>query len=652
MTRRFCTDVAGPYTPVVLFNFAIMIDPGALLDGHETSEASYLGRPDSLERAYFEPPPEFYECGQVCWLKELYRCSPQLALPSEFGSTNKMPASAKLEHVQVDYDVLYEPLVPYQIRILKLLPGQRQAVLRGILLRATLTPGTGARLDELHTERRMVEFDALSYAWGTRPAGLRMYCNRQPLDITLNLDTALRHLRYVDDERYLWVDQLCIKQADLVEKADQVQLMFTIYNKAQTVVAWLGDFEYPKFNDLAVYLGQGHQVSEEGHDSDCRTILRNLASQAAMFIQEISWFRRTWVRQEVAAARHLKLTCGIFTFDMNRLEHLLFENDELMREIPYFTTLYNDYMYLKGYLYEPQGPKGERWLDVVFQNANGFEATLEVDRIFALQNLVENADTVHERLFSTIRYDTDPAALYEDFVKRMLLRNPLAGLSLLTIYEARKVPTTNGFPSWVPNFTQAQPRVVAVFKGRHEWKTYSIDPVPWEAGVLRMRGTVLARIGEPCSFQSGDDLRLSWGKDHYKLYGTAVRQDLDEYIGFGNELMDLTKSALYAWTCDDQIEYFKQLDTSKHKILASQSVRGGDLLVHLIPALTGRSWIQYSAFNAGWYVVRRSDTPDHYHFVGPATLLKRYEDKRTSRVGWKEIWKPDNYPDSTTFHLI
>jgi len=62
-------------------------------------------------------------------------------------------------------DKLYLPLVPQQIRILKLLSGLPTEPLKCMLLRATITTVDGCRLDEIDHERNLVQFDALSYSW-------------------------------------------------------------------------------------------------------------------------------------------------------------------------------------------------------------------------------------------------------------------------------------------------------------------------------------------------------------------------------------------------------------------------------------------------------------------------------------------------------
>ena len=58
----------------------------------------------------------------------------------------------------------------------------------------------------------------------------------------VNLEGALRRLRHASTERLLWVDALCINQADSIEKSHQVNMMGEIYSKSAGVIIWLGDY--------------------------------------------------------------------------------------------------------------------------------------------------------------------------------------------------------------------------------------------------------------------------------------------------------------------------------------------------------------------------------------------------------------------------
>lgn len=67
-----------------------------------------------------------------------------------------------------------------------------------------------------------------------------MTCDSTHLKVTLNLATALQVLRLHNSPRVLWVDAVCINQAEKEEKSKQIPQMREIYASATSVLTWLG----------------------------------------------------------------------------------------------------------------------------------------------------------------------------------------------------------------------------------------------------------------------------------------------------------------------------------------------------------------------------------------------------------------------------
>lgn len=93
---------------------------------------------------------------------------------------------------------------------------------------------------------RTHKYEALSYAWGptdsircdiiiSTEAGQMVY------PITRNLFNIIRQVQFVDRERFLWIDQICLNEADSQEKVRQMGMMDLIYNYAEEVIMWLDD---------------------------------------------------------------------------------------------------------------------------------------------------------------------------------------------------------------------------------------------------------------------------------------------------------------------------------------------------------------------------------------------------------------------------
>jgi hypothetical protein len=86
------------------------------------------------------------------------------------------------------------------------------------------------------------DFIALSYTWGNANDAREIIVNGCVVNVTKNLEAALRVLRCRNEYRAgvkLWVDALCINQEDLEERAAQVSQMSDIYSLAVNVNVWL-----------------------------------------------------------------------------------------------------------------------------------------------------------------------------------------------------------------------------------------------------------------------------------------------------------------------------------------------------------------------------------------------------------------------------
>ncbi|KAL8897295.1 MAG: hypothetical protein Q9207_007283 [Kuettlingeria erythrocarpa] len=115
-----------------------------------------------------------------------------------------------------------------EFRILILSAGEPSDDLYGELTKASLD---GAR----------IHYTALSYTWGDpSDPGIIVLNDDHRLPITRNLEAALRQFRLPTDSLKLWVDAICINQADSEEKRSQVGIVRDIYVFAHLTWVWLG----------------------------------------------------------------------------------------------------------------------------------------------------------------------------------------------------------------------------------------------------------------------------------------------------------------------------------------------------------------------------------------------------------------------------
>ncbi|KAK8000564.1 heterokaryon incompatibility protein [Apiospora arundinis] len=108
----------------------------------------------------------------------------------------------------------------------------------------------GYPLDEIRCELHQsllsdfegVPYEALSYTWGGELTNdsPRVHIGDHKVPVTENLFEALCSLRLRNEDRFLWIDALCIDQNDHREKGHQVGQMSSVYRNAERVLVWLG----------------------------------------------------------------------------------------------------------------------------------------------------------------------------------------------------------------------------------------------------------------------------------------------------------------------------------------------------------------------------------------------------------------------------
>ncbi|CZR66870.1 uncharacterized protein PAC_16771 [Phialocephala subalpina] len=229
-----------------------------------------------------------------------------------------------------EYD--YNPLPPGSIRLFTLQPGAGDAPIECNLTTILLSD----------TNTTTSKFKALSYTWAN-PLGednplykpydtVQSYilCDGKRMKVKENLNDALWQLREQKDSSRLWIDAVCINQADDEEIYRQLKLMPRIYSDASWVVIWLGK------EDSSTY--EAIQVMEKNKESliissmmrggnafsrfDCTTESQSDSMTdrewhvIANFLLR-TWFSRLWTLQEVLLPTRTTSFCGSRQVDIS-----------------------------------------------------------------------------------------------------------------------------------------------------------------------------------------------------------------------------------------------------------------------------------------------------------------------------------------------
>ncbi|KAI1774791.1 heterokaryon incompatibility protein-domain-containing protein [Hypoxylon cercidicola] len=190
----------------------------------------------------------------------------------------------------------YKPLEKGTIRLLQLEPGAYGDPLWG-------------RLVHIDLVKAQQQYMTVSYEECRPNVCHRIRIGNACLQVWDNLDSALRAVRSEDRAVTLWVDALCINQADIAEKTDQVRLMPEIFSGATDVHSWLGDATAasPVGMEILWYL------LGDGPFDDGAPWHRRPASEVAQGLGDIIdrvYLQRIWIVQEAAFGRRVTLQVG------------------------------------------------------------------------------------------------------------------------------------------------------------------------------------------------------------------------------------------------------------------------------------------------------------------------------------------------------
>jgi hypothetical protein len=177
-----------------------------------------------------------------------------------------------------------------------------------------------------------LNYEALSYVWGDESRTLPITVNSHTIQVTTNLEAALRRLRSNQKGRDIWIDAICINQSNAVEKSAQVLRMTDIYRYAKKVVIWLGkdDDEDQEDDPIEDWKGSARASARETFLFVLESAMflaghANIAYKAEeLFMDEKSrgahlrlveivnrkWFQRLWTLQEIAVASDAEVLCG------------------------------------------------------------------------------------------------------------------------------------------------------------------------------------------------------------------------------------------------------------------------------------------------------------------------------------------------------
>ncbi|RGP81300.1 het-6or heterokaryon incompatibility het-6or allele [Fusarium longipes] len=504
-----------------------------------------------------------------------------------------MNLSYTMKHNQdFDYDSVKLLTASTEIRLLELFPSEAHHL--GDTPNGIAGPIWGdclvCRLYTVPIQKSSNSFMALSYVWGNDSKSRAIWTVGAPgetsrqwtetsIPITESLEVALRHLRRQHESVTLWIDQICINQADNSEKSKQVEIMGRIYSQAKKVLVWLGQAadNSDELMDAWQNIGQqAHGLELESYLTRERYHLlspimlnENPADQATIHFQallartadvfaplikcmalkkwfERPYFSRAWIVQEFSLCTETSFVCGTKAISVELTKLAL-----LNLQFAISNTFRSDYKMLQGpemplerldelseeplsRLFSCRSLQQKRVGDQLFMLLRKLfvgretHATVHRDRVFALLGLAVDAD----RLGIQPDYN-----LSEGSTERILTQTARAlieesgRVDTLCYSQFPKLPDLASLPSWVPDWrSNLRPSFYTVNEraDRHIFSAAGensvVEPslaLNHDLNILGLRGYMVDLIERVATGDAWMD--LSW--DHVRYLGFFAQVD-------------------------------------------------------------------------------------------------------------------------------
>lgn len=162
---------------------------------------------------------------------------------------------------------------------------------------------------------------ALSYMWGPSHPIHTISVNGKLLAVRRNLWTVLDILdvhglpSLIDGApKFIWVDAICINQANLQERNHQVSMMRDIFSKACCTLAWIGNRD--SCSDAVL-----DAVSHPQLWSSVKLGLGPYPVRSSLLGRE--YWHRVWIAQEILLARDVVVMCGLKSCRASELHDMI-----------------------------------------------------------------------------------------------------------------------------------------------------------------------------------------------------------------------------------------------------------------------------------------------------------------------------------------
>jgi hypothetical protein len=539
-----------------------------------------------------------------------------------------------------------------------------------------LKPGTGDEplACDIHTARiDNVDYEAISYVWGSEEKPKTLQCGKKSIPITVNLYAAIARLRLPGQERVLWADSVCINQDDLEEKGHQVAQVGSIYRQASHVLICLGADDGGHALRASTIIDEVAKMIQTAKvdPSDWNTfpwpdldseLLNNRRLDSLAILLQQNWFKRGWVVREAAFAQKATVIWGSVEFAwahlMETLVWISSRSTSVFRGIEIVPWLHVSAYEMRC----PQltrvfwGETSEPTTSLLYYMHLGRRLGLKDarDRVYAFLDLTADSNS----LAIIPDYSAPPLEVYWNFAIHCLQSTNDLGHLIYVLHDEQSL--ISGVPSWVPRWDI---RTAAIIK--EQWRSRKMSrnreafaPKLITRDTLEVRGICydcIAAASDVLRYATTTPLMLvsiwqSFSAPHGGLVYEGDRQveafisvltrgmragdaatwdqERKEWIGAFNPAIEADserRSATERLTSIESLEqstFYQLLRNLTHGYRAIVTDHGYFGVAPAVAAVGDTCAIIFGSKST--CILRSTDQAEHYKFLGSSFVLGRY----------------------------
>ncbi|GIZ47204.1 hypothetical protein CKM354_001030300 [Cercospora kikuchii] len=386
--------------------------------------------------------------------------------------------------------------------------------------------------DPAHSNKPV--YEAISWTWGNLQQHAQIVLDGYVTNVPENAEILLRRLCFEQQHWTIWLDAICINQADLAERGQQVAIMRQIYVHATKVLVWLGEDNHgiaeAAFNSIDILVAHCTGFAES-REASLLSIFRGGYSfeqlpdcdwKALESLFSYSWFTRLWVVQEVLLAASSCCHCGSHSRRWYEISLAAQWLRTRSRARDCYLASNNTGVFVAADMFYLSQNKYS--ITTLLKLSVHLDCTEPLDKVYGVLGMIQADAYPKESQFELVPdYRSDLAEVFARITKAAIAASP-SSIAILYLTQnlfsekEDRCDENAKWPSWVPRYhgKYSCHKGSMLYLSNLSYHKYARDDVSWsvrtrnhqETLILTLQGILIDRVKlctEPLAVTTHDD---------------------------------------------------------------------------------------------------------------------------------------------------